>query len=244
MNGTNTNGREYAEPLNCVTGFDIENVLAGTVRLYIQSGYVGLQKCNYSEVMMHMGRSDKTMKFKFYTTEHTDYTSESVQLLNADGSNWSGSVTRGEGGVYGNYREGADRMYYYYLPVTEMTDEYASAMSACDESYRRDCEFGHSTTREGDQWAAEQKEIDRLAEKFCLHPTVLHDICEAVIQAQNTASVPGVTTDDAWGDDSSETQELECPQTGVEYRRDDSFGEDPTYEPAHSTDQPMKDMAD
>lgn len=70
----------------------------------IKPGEYGRAKMPHSEVCIHMRVAGKEMDFLLIDKEYP-----SVQLLNPDGSNFSGPITRGEAGIFED-EEG----YYYY----------------------------------------------------------------------------------------------------------------------------------
>jgi len=183
------------EPKGFVTGFTILNAdrLAATpnltVLVYILPGYTGIQKGNHSEVMMHMKKSDRLTKFRFQTTEYCDHVAESVQLLTADGTHFSGPITRGEGGVY---CEGHTGRYYHYLTnPTAMMTEYCDRMSELEAV--RECDFSEADCSQYHEIRTSFRAdadalLTGLSDIYQLHPTVIRDICETAVRLLNSTT--------------------------------------------------------
>ena len=192
-----TSFKYNADPKGFVTGFTVMNAdffatsPDVTVLVYILPGYTGLIYGNYSEAMMHLNRSDRLTKFRFQTTEYSDHVAESVQLLNADGTHFSGPITRGEGGVYWEQHTG--RFYHYLANPAGMLIEFCDRMSEIEGAYEFDLEAATSAseiteikTRSGEERASL---LAVMAETHQLHPTVIRDICETCVRLLN--STPG-----------------------------------------------------
>lgn len=74
------------------------------LRLHIEMGETGRAEMPYSEVCMHMLIAGKVFDFKIVGDRYP-----MIQLLNPDGSQFSGPITTGEAGVYSQ----DDRLFYY-----------------------------------------------------------------------------------------------------------------------------------
>jgi len=192
-----TDTKYVTEPKGFVTGFTvIDHDYFGintelTVFVYILPGYTGIQKGHYSEVMMHMGQSDRLCKFRFQTEQRLGHVAESVQLLTADGTHFSGPITRGEGGVY--WEQHSDRYYHYLANPAGMLSEYCDRMSEIEAA--RECDRENATdspeiTEIETSFRADADAIlTGLSDIYQLHPTVIRDICETAVRLLN--STPG-----------------------------------------------------